>query len=410
MGNILDCRLPKNFDEVQRIFDRAAYNDDRQIVHSILLQLDAERKLNLLTRQDDYGNSVIHNSVTHSSRVLNTFLDLLNVEERFIVLSVKNDIAYTPLHMATAKRACNAAETILSSINKDMRLKLMMLKDYLGSTALHIAANRLASMVMDSKMFEILVGTHTKDLNSDDHAVLLGALDNNGQTPLHLACLSGNSQVAFVILQRMMDCIPLKKSFLLLNTLSSQSENSPVHLAALYGLTDAINLMRECVDAGQWYMLLRQGNTRKSTPIHLAALSGNNATVLSICDSVTLEQFGILLSLKDEYKSTPLNIAFEQGHMEVVDTIRQKLNKKDWLCVLKDLHDEHINRKDQLLRLGASESILQSLEQGHTRMLSSIIHTEVELVRETDNIEGKNKKSIVLVSLNRKIGSILWAQ
>ena len=390
MGNVLvkDCQLPENPDEVWQIFSQAVDNDNIPLVQNILSQLDGNRKLDFLTKPDGNGNSVVHKSVIVQSRMLNTLLDQLNVDERFVVLSKSNHCLQTPLHHATVKHASNAAETILSSINKENRLELLLMKDSFGLTALHIAANRVSSRVMDSKIFQTLVDSHAKEANSNDYASLYGTLDSNNQTPLHLACLSGNLDVAIFILERMSECIPQNVYYLLLNALSSSSANSPVHLAADYGLYDIIDLMKDSLDKKQWFTLLRKGNSRKSTPLHLAASSGKHDTVSIICNSVNYQQFCTLLSLKDEYQSTPLNIAFELGQMEVVNVIKNTLSKMDWLNTVEALHGEHRNRKAQLRKLGASESILQSIEQGYSRMLDSIVHTEVDLVMETDDTEG----------------------
>lgn len=127
----------------------------------------------------------------------------------------------------------------------------------------------------------------------------LNKQDKYGMTCLHYAVLGGNIKCVRILLEK--GANP--------NIISNFSE-TPLHIACRLGLSDIVNLLLE-------YEAKVETRT-KISPLHLASLSGNCNIVQSILDA---EDFGESIIQYDHDMLTPLHYAVFKGQYKVVNLL-----------------------------------------------------------------------------------------
>ncbi|MCP4624633.1 MAG: hypothetical protein GY850_14050 [bacterium] len=152
-------------------------------------------------------------------------------------------------------------------------------RDKLGETPLHVAAmsgyREIASLLLENGA----------DLNAGDV---------RGLTPVHMAAWRGNRDMVDLLLNHGADINARDKDGL-----------TPMHTAALDGRKETVALL---IDKGADV----NAKSKKSlTPLHAAALSGDRETVSLLIDK------GADVNARSEDGLTPLDIASRRDHQEV---------------------------------------------------------------------------------------------
>lgn len=401
MGNII-THDAFHEDQVCILVNRAIKANTPDKVRDILSSLEPEKRQKILqSRYLDRPLSIHCAAEATDWDMMNAVLEGFNVDIRFKLLTMRNHQQKTPLHLAVGRHNHQTVQIILSSITPDKRMQLLLTKDSEGCTALHMAAIKSSDeqyRITASKVARALICSenfmhldHITKLNADRCYKLLAAETSFSQTPLHVACRTGNREVAFCILRVMRETLSCNKSLELLRRLDSEpnSAASPVHLAALNGFVEILKLMEGTVNSSQWYDLLQEKNKRRATPLHLAALGGHSAVVEAIGNSVNCEQFLHLLSETDEYGSTPLDLALEENQMEVVNIINKILDSSAWYRILIHHESKHADRLAYLKGLGVGEGILLLAVSGHSQLLHCIVQAEIQLAEKETNNHGE---------------------
>lgn len=81
------------------------------------------------------------------------------------------------------------------------------------------------------------------------------ACDKKGNTPLHLACMGGNTDIVKELIEKEAN-----------TNATNEEKRTPVHTAAKYGSVDVVKLLIE-----QHNMPIKCWDYCKRTPLHLAA-------------------------------------------------------------------------------------------------------------------------------------------
>ena len=189
-----------------------------------------------------------------------------------------------------------------------------------GQVPMHIAA-----MTGQTEMFQKL-SYSAMDKNPKDDI---------GRTPLHFAAKNGHLSICQLIISdegkvpRNLDLIMLEfkgsrhKRFSLYPSMDKNpmDENgwTPFHLAAKHGHEEVCQLIMENIPE-----INPPGCNSKATPLHLAAWNGH----LSICKMIIekLPDKSVKhVNLKDGIDNTPLHLAAERGHFEVCQLIMHSM-------------------------------------------------------------------------------------
>lgn len=131
--------------------------------------------------------------------------------------------------------------------------------------------------------------------------------DDNQDTPLHEACLSGDQRIVELLLQRMK-----KENATLL--LQNDEKQTPLHVACSEGHTEIVKLILQYGFQQRKDLVTAQDN-EFSTPLHLACENGNEEIV-----HILLLNGADIHAAKNE-EISPLHLAARHGFTKVATTL-----------------------------------------------------------------------------------------
>lgn len=156
------------------------------------------------------------------------------------------------------------------------------------------------------------------DPNLDVAPGIVNKKDNNGNTPLHEACICGS----LIIVEE-----------LLTHGADEESQNYareiPLHAACKKGFDEIVTEILHH-DHKKVNALVKAIDNSRSVPMHLAVESGSLKTVK------VLLQYGANPSMPNKVQVMPIHIAAEQGFIQIAKTILEH----DKFC-LDALDDQH---------------------------------------------------------------------
>ncbi len=313
------------------------------------------------------GNSPLHIAVIDGDT--EKVVRLLQPEEPETLaadVNGQNRRGKTPLHLAVLYDRLNIIK-ILTDNNIDF-----LIQDNAGQTALHLAAHqgKLAAVVA------ILDAAHSKQ-------ELLESTDEQGNTPLHLAAISGDNTSAIIkrLHQDGADLevenyekeTPLKRAqkknnqaaIDTLKELGAQDDqtdehgNTPLHRAAQQGNVEEVTKL---ITEGA---AVNSKNKVGDTPLHLAATNGHASVIQALAINTQLE-----LQVANAENKTALHLAAQAGKQEAVIKLLELANIKG--LVVNELLELKDNRGNTPLHLAAQHgqaSAMQTLAQDVTTNL-----------------------------------------
>lgn len=163
-------------------------------------------------------------------------------------------------------------------------------KDDDGLTPVHLAARKNSHQVLEF----YIAGCKTHSAET-----ILGFIDEESSTPLHVAVDAGNVEVVRVLLKY--GACPL---------VIKDDTPPPLHLACSQGRLEMVrNMVDQCGAA-----VLRGTDTKKKTPLHYSAFSNHSKSIINYITS----QLTADINKQDCKGKTPLHIAISSGNLTSV--------------------------------------------------------------------------------------------
>ena len=135
--------------------------------------------------------------------------------------------------------------------------------------------------------------------------------DENGDTPLHEACLSGETKVVEMLLEK------LKARGAVDVLLPNDKQLNPLHIACREGYVDIVKLLFKYAFHQRDKLVTAQDN-ELSTPLHLACENGQEGNDI-IVQSLLLNKADIFAKMENGV--TPMHIAARHGHKRVMEML-----------------------------------------------------------------------------------------
>lgn len=207
-----------------------------------------------------------------------------------------------------------------------------------GLTPLHYAARYTPLYVKDSaddeaapvtlhstsrQILQILINLCCVDIN---------AKDNDGVTPLHLACMRGNRAAVELLMGKQ-----------IIVDIQDKKLDTPLHSACLYGEIAIVELLlskgADCLVA----------NHERALPLHVACDQGF-VDIVKLIMRLRFEFRAQMIEATDNDYNTPLHLACNSGNVEVVKVLL--LNGADpSACKLHDVTSLHIAAKKGFINI-----------------------------------------------------------
>ena len=150
----------------------------------------------------------------------------------------------------------------------------------------------------------------------DSNPSLLKTIDNEGKSPLHLACQHGH----LTVVQNILESPHCSQNVL---EACNKQENSSVHLACMGGSSGIVKLL---IDKGA---KTNATNVNKKTPLHCAAEYGFVDVVTIL---VQKQKDSEPINCWDECKRTPPHLAAKNNHVAVIKCLHKYVQRKHFQC------------------------------------------------------------------------------
>lgn len=297
-----------------------------------------------LLLQNNDGNTPLHLAVlVADSKIIN---DIYGSRKDDFIKSadIYNNFGNKPIHMLAQSKSDNAS---IVKTYKEWPLELQKLeKNKDGNTLL-----QLAILAKNLPLVKII-------LEKSD--VLLLSVDNNGNTPLHLAVQNKLDDIALEIIKQIFDS---KKTEIL--KIKNKAKETVLENIAENGDVD---LLKAIING--WYnlgktkdeilTLLNEQNQDQDTLLHIAARNGKH----EIVGDLILNQVDVN---KENYlQRTPLSVALANKELKLVPAVKDRYQK---------VIDHIIQRLKQLGLLNEKDS------RGNTPLHLAVIYKDIEIVQ-----------------------------
>ena len=257
----------------------------------------------LVNVQDELGNTALH-LLSSLSMTESGWLEKYRIQEATKILlesgsslSIPNHASYSPLEMAAQFN------------NKNLFATMLTWKQYFTFSEV----SRLFHIAINLPNSDILLELYKRGLHHgvsftskrrlpwfmEMHRAIdeKSIQDEGGQTILHQAVNAKNQGAISVI---------IRKGEIPVNVRDS-NRNTPLHLAAISGNLDAVNILLD------EHASVKAQNLDGNTPLHLAAIRRGNKDVIK-----ALKKKGADLTATNTHKKRPLDIACEHDNAEYI--------------------------------------------------------------------------------------------
>ncbi|GKT47789.1 ankyrin-1 [Colletotrichum spaethianum] len=259
---------------------RWAINYNRTMTAWLLLQARAD-----VNKPDNQGMQPLHAVVKGccGADSIKTSMNLLwlLLESKANVNAQAGNHGLTPLHLAALGGASSAAWLLLENGADPRRL------DSQNRTVLHCAIGST-----DSEVCQMLL--------RKDGGYLINAVDQNGQTPLHIAAMAGSNAMVTLLLDNGADPKRVDSHGRTSLHCAIQSENLDASRALIQKAAD---------------FLVHTGDRHGQTPLHAAAIAGSTSVLWLLLES------GADPRRVDSNRRTALHCAIQGEHVEVCQAL-----------------------------------------------------------------------------------------
>jgi ankyrin repeat protein len=256
-------------------------------------QLDESAKSKLLWLFGKFPLIVEANETTYQAMNLCPTKKYILVTEDVHQDRLKN---FTVLdRLSSLDQTSDIYKNVLSTFECRLKEKKITLKDLLTrNSKIHsvITTNELVQMAADSfKMADVVRLLVLSDPN-------MASLCRDGYTPIHVACLKGETQLVELIADSDIDV-----------KAASKDGDTPVYLASLHGHHDVVELLVACKAD------VSAANKDGDTPLLVACSKGDFTLVKILCRA------GVNQNGADKDGTAPLQIACSNGNYDIVESL-----------------------------------------------------------------------------------------
>lgn len=219
---------------------------DRETAEGLVLSVDPLQS-SYVSRKNEHGQTALHfHSLAGRSEVVQYLLEL-NQPGKHVMLSIKDQLGQTALHMADSKAV---AEALLDALPSEDRQDYILIPNLFGRTAVHTAIDTCKHEVIQCLMSNI---QHHGDPR---------LLTPGGQSPLHLA-KDVETMKCFI------DSLPPDKRKDFLCVTMGPPKYSVLQRAVIEGKVDVVRYLLSLPDLSELSILV-QPNRMGETVWHLA--------------------------------------------------------------------------------------------------------------------------------------------
>jgi len=286
----------------------------------------------------------------------------------------------TPLHLASSKNHANVVEFLLEKgaavdpKSDERRTPLFMAADQGAVDVVKLLMERGADVtIRDTELQSVLhaaVG-HPRAmealLQSPAVMSLITEKDVNGYSAVHYAAKKGDTKNVELFVAKNKTAA----------SVTSDSLDTPIHVAAKYGWTEAVDKLMERQNA----RILNLQNSHGRTALHYACSEGNDLTTESLLN------LGAIVE-RDQNERSPLHLAAHKGSARCCEALLQKFDD----CI--NWVDKNKNTALHLAAINGHASVVT--------LLLSNDKSEITLNNTNDNILDtavKEKKSAVVMAI-----------
>jgi ankyrin repeat protein len=303
------------------------------IVQYNIIQLEADQlNNNNLIHLACYNNrfEFIKSYINYEKTLLQT-----NKLKKSIILN-KNNKNQTPLQIAIMKRHEKCVIELLNSDKIDLNIK---------EIENNYSIYHLCIKYSDNKSLQILLGKKEKKYQEP-----LFIKSKKNETPLHLACQSGNLEALKILMNKLNN--DLIQSVDLFLKEKNKNGSTCFHLACMNGHFNIVDYFLNELKINK-SLLLEIADNYLNTPLLVSALNGHERIVELLLDN------DANLNAKNKEKSTALEISCFKGYFEMSKLIMSRINSTI---------DDNLSSQNNLIHLasdsGASEVVRLLLSKG----------------------------------------------
>ena len=259
------------------------------------------------------------NSVYHLCAEFNNASSFVYLIEKFYaknpnLLASLNNSQETVLHAACQSGSLDIVKIVYKKLNDSNLLKLLYNKNINGHTCFHVACIRG------------FIGIVEYFLNDLKQIVFIEQLDNDMNTPLHLAVLNGNADIVSVLLFYNADL-----------EAKNEDNKTALELSCRLGFLVISKILISNYSASN-------EDEHRSYPLHMACREGAHEVVKLLLDK------GFSIERHDDSNQNCLDHAIGRGHEQVIAVL---LEHADWKKLIgfhemENLFNEHQQGKEHL--------------------------------------------------------------
>lgn len=286
----------------------------------------------------------------------------------------------TPLHFAAGKNHIQVLEYLLENgavvdpKDDERRTPLFMAASYGASSAVHLLMERGADVtIRDTSLRSVLhagvgdVKSMEALLQSPAAVVLITEKDDDGFSPVHYAAKRGDiKNIKLLVSKNRASSSVLSKGL-----------DTPIHVAARYGWTDAIEALMDNQNA----KIINMQNSQGKTALHFACSEGHDYT------AETLLKLGAVIE-RDQTDRTPLHLAATKGALRCCKLMVEKFT-------------DHINDTDK----NKNTPLHLAATHGHPAVLNYLLSNQKAHI--VKNSSHENILDIAARSEQREVAAVI---
>ena len=282
----------------------------------------------LYTIQDNDGDTPLAVAVLNQKHEIVSWLASLDPD----CIKTRNKDKQSALHYSAAIGNTEIASVLLlKSLNSSDKSSMISSPDNVGKTAFHWSCS------MGHLEFSQWLLEEYKNCKSESDPLLYTIQDSDGDTPLVVAVLNQKHEIVSWLASLDPDCIKTR----------NKNKQSVLHLAALTGSTEIASVLLKSLNSSDKIFLISSPDNNGWTAFHLSCFKGDlefSQWLLEEYKNCKSESDPLLYTIQDNDGDTPL----------VVAVLNQKLEIVIWLASLDpDCIKTRNKNKQSVLHLSA---------------------------------------------------------